>query len=97
MFVGFELYSNPNLRNLTPKPNYYNFADLDRPTQNATYTELNQATGLTIDMEVSRLAIGFQKVCIIRLPQCTNATLNFALRIAHLLAAFIQTGFSQVW
>ena len=41
-----------------------------------------------IDIEVSRLAIGFQKVCIIRLPQCTITTLNFASRIAHLLAAY---------
>ena len=39
-------------------------------------------------MEVSRLAIGFQKVCTISLLQCTNATLNFASRIAHLLAAY---------
>ena len=54
MFVGFELYSNHNLRNLTPKPNYYKLADLDRPTQNATYTELNQATGLTMG-EFSRV------------------------------------------
>ena len=37
-----------------------------------------------IDIEVSRLAIGFWKVCIIRLPQC----FNFASRIAHLLAAY---------
>ena len=41
-----------------------------------------------IDIEVSRLAIGFQKVCIIRLPQRTNTTLNFATHIAHLLAAY---------
>ena len=41
-----------------------------------------------IDIEVSRLAIGFQKVCIIILPQCFNTTLNFALCIAHLLAAY---------
>ena len=42
---------------------------------------------LTIDMEVSRLAVVFQKVCIIRLPQSTDTTLYFASRIAHLLAA----------
>ena len=40
-----------------------------------------------IDIEVSKLAIGFQKVFIVRLPQCTNTTHNFASRIAHLLAA----------
>ena len=43
---------------------------------------------LSIDIEVSRLAIGFQKNCIIRLPQCTNTTLYFASCIAHLLAAY---------
>ena len=43
---------------------------------------------LTIDIEVSRLAVGFQKVWVIRLPQCTNTTLNFTSRIAHLLAAY---------
>ena len=32
-----------------------------------------------IDIELSRLAIGFSKVCIIRLPQCTNITLNFVV------------------
>ena len=30
----------------------------------------------TIDIEVSRLAIGFQKVCGITFPQCTDTTLN---------------------
>ena len=30
---------------------------------------------LFIDIEFSRLAIGFQKVCIIRLPQYFNTTL----------------------
>ena len=41
-----------------------------------------------IDIDVSRLAIGFQKVCIIRLLQCTDTALYFASRIAHLLAAY---------
>ena len=41
-----------------------------------------------IDIEVSRFAIGIQSVCIIRLPQCTITTLNFASRVAHLLAAY---------
>ena len=42
--------TNPNLRTLIPKPNYYNVADLDHPTKNAmqAYTELNLATGLTM-------------------------------------------------
>ena len=44
--------------------------------------------GKTIDIEVSRLAIGFQKFCIIRLPQCTNTALKFASRIAYILAAY---------
>ena len=43
---------------------------------------------ISIDIEVSRLAVGFQKVFIIRLPQGTNTTLNFASRITHLLAAY---------
>ena len=42
----------------------------------------------TIDINVSRLAIGFQKVCIVRLPQGTRTTLYFASHIAHLLAAY---------
>ena len=46
----------------------------------------NLSTG--IDIEVSRLAIEFQKVCMIRLPHCTNTTLKFASRIAHQLAAY---------
>ena len=33
------------------------------------------------DIEVSRLAICFQQVCIIRLPQCHYTTLNFARRV----------------
>ena len=40
-----------------------------------------------IDIELSRLAIVFEKVYIIRLLQSTEATLYFAWRIAHLLAA----------
>ena len=51
------------------------------------YKWLLFSTAVTIDIEVSRLAIEFQKVCIIVLPQCFNTTLNFALRVAHLLAA----------
>ena len=31
---------------------------------------------MPIDIEVSRMAIGFQKVSIISLPQCTNTTLH---------------------
>ena len=46
---------------------------------------------LTIDIEVSRLAIGFEIVSIIRLPLCTNTTLSFALRIA------IETSISMVY
>ena len=38
---------------------------------------------LVIDIKVSRLAIGFQKVCIIRLPQCTNPTLNFIVTLPN--------------
>ena len=34
-----------------------------------------EASKIIIDVEVSRLAIGFQKVCITRLPQCTRSTL----------------------
>ena len=37
---------------------------------------------LSIDIEVSRLATGLKKVCIIKLPQCINNTLSFASRIA---------------
>ena len=49
----------------------------------------NEASfGGACDIEVSRSAIGFQKVCIIRLPQCHYTTVNFALCIAHLLAAY---------
>ena len=51
---------------------------------------------ICIDIVLSRLVVGFQKVCIIRLPQCTNTTLNFVLRIAHNWQPFIQTKFSQV-
>ena len=43
---------------------------------------------LTIEIEVSRSAIAFTKAFIIRLPQFTDTTLNFASRIAHLLTAY---------
>ena len=49
---------------------------------------------LAIDIEASTLAIGFPKVCIIRLPQCTNTVLNFALCIApadKLVRLFVKT------
>ena len=51
--------------------------------QGRSATDRDHVAGLyyrvvIIDMEVSRLAIGFQKVCIIKLPQCTNTTLNFS-------------------
>ena len=53
------------------------------------YDTMNKnAYVMYIDIEVSRLAIGFLKVCIIRLPQCYNSTLNFAPCIAHLPAAY---------
>ena len=46
------------------------------------------ATPFAIDIKVSRSAIRFQKNFFIILQQCTNTTLNFASRFAHLLAAY---------
>ena len=54
--------------------------DVERDSDNVT------GKCIPIDIEDSRLAIGFQKFGIIRLSQCTDTTLNFALRIAYLLA-----------
>ena len=53
---------------------------------------------MNIDIKVSRLAIplaiGYQKLCIIILPQCANTTLNFVLCIAYLPAAYHSNSLS---
>ena len=41
------------------------------------------STWISIDIDVSRLTVGFQKVCIIRLLQCINTTRNVALRLPN--------------